>query len=335
MTSLYAALQEYKQALKALGEAAGKVGKELEIIGGIGEAGMWEKGKIENGVRDCDGVCKGCERGEAVVEGVWKKVGGLMVGDGEDGGNVGEEKVGSLVREWEEVERRWKKKGKKDGRWGERMAEVDAEVRRVLGGVSDGLGSLVGGVVGELGGVGSVLVEQVGRDLVGKKLGGKSLMDDGRVSKTSSVTVDFEDIEALKAEGTREDLDRLTERLGRAKVDVGNVVGSPVTPPASPAEPVLQRMMAEFNFRGEEGELNFRTGDVIQVIEKNDSGWWTGIVRNQKGFFPSNYTRPLGDDEETRFVRNMQERQKILKGARRHNRSHSAPEAVAQMGRLI
>ena len=44
----------------------------------------------------------------------------------------------------------------------------------------------------------------------------------------------------------------------------------------------------------EEDELPFDAGDEVQVISKDDSGWWQG--RNVKtgavGIFPANYTRP-------------------------------------------
>ncbi|KAG9696473.1 guanine-nucleotide dissociation stimulator CDC25, partial [Aureobasidium melanogenum] len=35
--------------------------------------------------------------------------------------------------------------------------------------------------------------------------------------------------------------------------------------------------------------LSFRQGDIIQVITQLESGWWDGIIRGVRGWFPSNY----------------------------------------------
>ncbi|GAB7358165.1 hypothetical protein MBLNU230_g0319t2 [Neophaeotheca triangularis] len=35
--------------------------------------------------------------------------------------------------------------------------------------------------------------------------------------------------------------------------------------------------------------LSFRQGDVIQVITQLESGWWDGVIRGVRGWFPSNY----------------------------------------------
>ena len=39
----------------------------------------------------------------------------------------------------------------------------------------------------------------------------------------------------------------------------------------------------------EEGELEFKRGDIIEVIEKDDPNWWKGKLNNNEGLFPSNY----------------------------------------------
>lgn len=44
-----------------------------------------------------------------------------------------------------------------------------------------------------------------------------------------------------------------------------------------------------------EGDLRLIAGETINVIEKNDHGWWNGIIVrngvNHQGFFPKNYVR--------------------------------------------
>jgi len=43
--------------------------------------------------------------------------------------------------------------------------------------------------------------------------------------------------------------------------------------------------------------LSFRAGTVIEVISQQPSGWWDGILGNERGWFPSNYVTIISDDE--------------------------------------
>eukprot|EP00465_Bigelowiella_longifila_P006594 CAMPEP_0185259286 /NCGR_PEP_ID=MMETSP1359-20130426/8086_1 /TAXON_ID=552665 /ORGANISM="Bigelowiella longifila, Strain CCMP242" /LENGTH=311 /DNA_ID=CAMNT_0027845135 /DNA_START=112 /DNA_END=1047 /DNA_ORIENTATION=+ len=40
-------------------------------------------------------------------------------------------------------------------------------------------------------------------------------------------------------------------------------------------------------------ELSFKAGDMIQVLEIKEGGWWMGVIENKMaGLFPCNYTQP-------------------------------------------
>mmetsp|Transcript_20977 Transcript_20977/g.39359 ORF Transcript_20977/g.39359 Transcript_20977/m.39359 type:complete len:424 (-) Transcript_20977:273-1544(-) len=43
----------------------------------------------------------------------------------------------------------------------------------------------------------------------------------------------------------------------------------------------------------EDGELSFSAGDIIEVVERREDGWWLGALANNRGIFPCNYTRPF------------------------------------------
>ncbi|RMZ85670.1 hypothetical protein DV737_g677, partial [Chaetothyriales sp. CBS 132003] len=43
--------------------------------------------------------------------------------------------------------------------------------------------------------------------------------------------------------------------------------------------------------------LSFRQGDIIQVITQLESGWWDGVIRDTRGWFPSNYCTLVSADE--------------------------------------
>eukprot|EP01080_Neovahlkampfia_damariscottae_P000050 gene50-4300_t len=55
---------------------------------------------------------------------------------------------------------------------------------------------------------------------------------------------------------------------------------------------ILGEVYAKYDFIAtDSSEISFNAGDLIQILSKDDSGWWNG--RNSKtgeiGFFPSNY----------------------------------------------
>ncbi|KAE9556364.1 hypothetical protein FO519_000404 [Halicephalobus sp. NKZ332] len=54
------------------------------------------------------------------------------------------------------------------------------------------------------------------------------------------------------------------------------------------------QVQALFDFNPqEEGELGFKRGDIITVINRDDENWWEGICRNQQGLFPATYVCPF------------------------------------------
>jgi len=53
---------------------------------------------------------------------------------------------------------------------------------------------------------------------------------------------------------------------------------------------MITHVEAKFDFYGQDdAQLSFRKGDIIQVINRLDSGWWDGICHGERGWFPSNY----------------------------------------------
>lgn len=43
----------------------------------------------------------------------------------------------------------------------------------------------------------------------------------------------------------------------------------------------------------EDGELGFRRGDFIHVMDNSDPNWWKGACHGQTGMFPRNYVTPV------------------------------------------
>lgn len=44
--------------------------------------------------------------------------------------------------------------------------------------------------------------------------------------------------------------------------------------------------------------LSFHEGDIIQVINQLESGWWDGVINGVRGWFPSNYCQVISNPED-------------------------------------
>lgn len=79
--------------------------------------------------------------------------------------------------------------------------------------------------------------------------------------------------------------------------------------PSGTSAATVSRVRALFDFQpSEPGELQFRKGDVIAVLESVYKDWWKGSLRGQTGIFPLNYVEKLPDPtvEELQREANME-----------------------------
>ncbi|KAL2258074.1 hypothetical protein VTK26DRAFT_8754 [Humicola hyalothermophila] len=84
---------------------------------------------------------------------------------------------------------------------------------------------------------------------------------------------------------------------------------------AAPAQPVpsgttaatVSRVRALYDFvPSEPGELEFKKGDVIAVLESVYKDWWRGSLRGNTGIFPLNYVEKLTDPTPEELQREAQ-----------------------------
>ena len=69
----------------------------------------------------------------------------------------------------------------------------------------------------------------------------------------------------------------------------------------------VSRVRALFDFQpSEPGELQFKKGDVIAVLESVYKDWWKGSLRGQTGIFPLNYVEKLSDPTHEELQREAQ-----------------------------
>ncbi|KAK3682420.1 class E vacuolar protein-sorting machinery protein HSE1 [Podospora appendiculata] len=93
------------------------------------------------------------------------------------------------------------------------------------------------------------------------------------------------------------------------------VGGSASAAQAAPVQPVpsgttaatVSRVRAQFDFvPSEPGELEFKKGDVIAVLESVYKDWWRGSLKGKTGIFPLNYVEKLTDPTPDELQREAQ-----------------------------
>lgn len=77
--------------------------------------------------------------------------------------------------------------------------------------------------------------------------------------------------------------------------------------PSGTSAATVSRVRALFDFQpSEPGELQFRKGDTIAVLESVYKDWWKGSLRGQTGIFPLNYVEKLPDPTMEELQREAQ-----------------------------
>jgi signal transducing adaptor molecule len=77
--------------------------------------------------------------------------------------------------------------------------------------------------------------------------------------------------------------------------------------PAGTTAATVSRVRALFDFvPSEPGELEFKKGDVIAVLESVYKDWWRGSLKGKTGIFPLNYVEKLTDPTPDELQREAQ-----------------------------
>ncbi|CAL1713340.1 unnamed protein product [Somion occarium] len=80
---------------------------------------------------------------------------------------------------------------------------------------------------------------------------------------------------------------------------ISGYVSEPVNPP-QPEEQYISTFFcrALYDYQtGDASSLSFRKNDIIEVLTRLESGWWDGLLGDERGWFPSNYVTVISDQE--------------------------------------
>ncbi|PGH02016.1 hypothetical protein AJ79_07754 [Helicocarpus griseus UAMH5409] len=67
-------------------------------------------------------------------------------------------------------------------------------------------------------------------------------------------------------------------------------------PPLDPQPALYVRALYDYT-ADDHTSLSFRQGDIIQVLNQLETGWWDGVMGDVRGWFPSNYCAVVTDPE--------------------------------------
>lgn len=88
---------------------------------------------------------------------------------------------------------------------------------------------------------------------------------------------------------------------------------APAPPPAGTTAATVSRVRALYDFTpSEPGELEFKRGDVIAVLESVYKDWWRGSLKGKTGIFPLNYVEKLTDPTPDELQREAQMEQEVF-----------------------
>lgn len=57
----------------------------------------------------------------------------------------------------------------------------------------------------------------------------------------------------------------------------------------SPLQPKVPLYKAKYGFEGQEGELSLKKDDILELVKKEDNGWWLMKKDGAEGWAPENY----------------------------------------------
>ena len=83
--------------------------------------------------------------------------------------------------------------------------------------------------------------------------------------------------------------------------------------PSGTTAATVSRVRALYDFTpSEPGELEFKRGDVIAVLESVYKDWWRGSLKGKTGIFPLNYIEKLTDPSPDELQREAQMEQEVF-----------------------
>ncbi|KAK5853322.1 hypothetical protein PBY51_007118 [Eleginops maclovinus] len=104
----------------------------------------------------------------------------------------------------------------------------------------------------------------------------------------------------LRREKSAGNVANLVQRMSTIGIPTGGFLPQP---PAASKKPKRRQCKSLFDYQPQnEDELDLKVGDIIDITEEVEEGWWSGNLNGKSGLFPSNFVKELdtsGEDMES------------------------------------
>ncbi|KAM7395027.1 hypothetical protein PAMA_006666 [Pampus argenteus] len=104
----------------------------------------------------------------------------------------------------------------------------------------------------------------------------------------------------VRREKTAGNVANLVQRMSTIGIPTGGFLPQP---PAPAKKPKKRQCKVLFDYQPQnEDELELKVGDIIDITEEVEEGWWNGVFNGKSGLFPSNFVKELeatGEDGES------------------------------------
>ncbi|KAM3861011.1 CD2-associated protein [Diretmus argenteus] len=95
----------------------------------------------------------------------------------------------------------------------------------------------------------------------------------------------------------------LVQRMSTIGIPTGGFQPHAQQPPAPRKKPKKRQCKVLFEYAPHnEDELELKPGDIVDITEEVEEGWWSGTMNGKSGLFPSNFVKELettGEDSES------------------------------------
>ncbi|XP_067273937.1 CD2-associated protein isoform X2 [Pseudorasbora parva] len=100
---------------------------------------------------------------------------------------------------------------------------------------------------------------------------------------------------------TSKNVASLVQRISTYGLPTGGLGLQPHSQPrASKKKPKKRQCKVLFEYVPQnEDELELKLGDIIEITEEVEEGWWSGSMNGKSGLFPSNFVKEIESTEET------------------------------------
>ncbi|XP_070705400.1 CD2-associated protein isoform X2 [Pempheris klunzingeri] len=124
--------------------------------------------------------------------------------------------------------------------------------------------------------------------------------NDSKEAKETKNEPKEETSQASRREKSAGNVAHLVQRMSTIGIPTG---GFQPQPPAAAKKPKKRQCKALFEYQPQnEDELELKLGDIIDITEEVEEGWWSGSLNGKSGLFPSNFVKELdavGEDGES------------------------------------